>query len=123
MEKRDGDGAPEGAGEPSAIEGRDVVFVYGKSEDGDYGVVRKRDEMLELGRIRPMKEGQPIHGEVVNLKPRRDSPQLFDVDVLHDPRPEGARSGPAQVATRAYRENWDQVFGGKRLRGPGALDN
>ncbi|MBM4377139.1 MAG: hypothetical protein FJ095_18825 [Deltaproteobacteria bacterium] len=102
---------------------RDVVFVYGQADDGDYGVIRKRDDEIELGRLRAVKEGQPLHGEVVSLKPRPESPRLFDVDLVYDARPEKPRSGPAQVATRSYRDNWDRIFAAPRARDSGALDN
>jgi hypothetical protein len=70
-----------------------------------------------------VKEGQPIHGELVTLKPRGESPRLFDVDVVHDARPVQPRSGSAQVATRSYRDNWDRIFGAPPPREPGAPDN
>jgi hypothetical protein len=110
--------------EPAAppAEPRDVLFVYGKDDTGNYGVIRKREDQVELGRLCEAKEGQPIHGELVNLRPRPEHAQLFDVDVVHDARPSESRSGPPQVATTAYRENWDRVFGA-RPRGASGLEN
>lgn len=97
--------APE---EPSSS-ARDTLFVYGKTEAGDYGVIRHRDERLELGQIRQLRDGQAIHGEVVRLQPRSEDERLFDVEVVH--APPAALSRPAQVATRAYRDNWERIFG------------
>ncbi len=82
-------------------------------------VLRKRGERVEAGAIRPSEEGKPIVGELVRLSPR-EGEGLYDVEVLHDGRPkpvEGARSGPAQIATEDYRAGWDRLFG-KRRRGP-----
>ena len=99
----------------------DTLFVYGKSPvagDDAYSVLRKRGESVELGALRGIEEGKPIHGELVRLNRRAEHPLLFDVDVLHDARPKvEARpqptklSGPPQVATEAYREGWELIFG------------
>ncbi len=83
----------------------DLALVLGATEDGEaLGVLRKRGDAVEPAIMRKAAEGKPITGELVRLVPREE-PLLFDVDVLHDGRPEGAedRSGPAQVASDAYR--------------------
>ena len=92
----------------------DVVFVHSPTEKGDgFRVVRKRADTIEVGEIRALQEGRPVHGEVVKLSPREEHGQLFDVDVLVPAvdRAEASRSGPPQVATDAYRKNWDAIFG------------
>jgi hypothetical protein len=94
----------------------DVVFVHSPTEKGDgFRVVRKRADTIEVGEIRALQEGRPVHGEVVKLSPREEHGQLFDVDVLlpapAGDRAEASRSGPPQVATDAYRKNWDAIFG------------
>ena len=63
-----------------------------------------------------VREGRPLHGELVRLKAREESGRLFDVEVLHKAKPEPQRTapGPAQVATDAYRKNWDRVFAKNR---------
>src|SRR4051812_24323701 len=89
----------------------DVLLALAPTERGDgVHVLRKRAESIELGEVRPAKDGQPIHGELVRLKAREESPRVFDVEVLADTRSREARSGPAQVATTAYRKNWDAIF-------------
>ena len=91
----------------------DVVLVYGRSEDGGgYGVLRQRGGEIEAGTIRPLDEGKPIHGEVVQLKPREESPALFDVEVQHDARPSTGR--PAKVATEQYRKGWESIWAKKQ---------
>lgn len=96
----------------------DVVFVHSPSEkEGGFRVIRKRADAIEIGEIRALSEGRPVHGEIVKLKPRSEHERLFDVDVLVPAQPgraaEGDRSGPAQVATDAYRANWEAIFGSR----------
>lgn len=95
----------------------DVVFVHSKVESGEgFRVIRKRDDVIEIGEMRPVQEGKPLTGEVVKLNPRKDHEQIFDVEVLVSKEEvRGARehSGPAQVATAAYRSNWDAIFGAR----------
>ncbi len=77
-------------------------------------ILRKRQDRIEAGTVQPLKEGVPIHGEVIQLKPRENSP-LCDVEV-HVPAATRASDHPrpAQVASDSYRKNWDQVYRRKR---------
>ena len=96
---------------------RDVVLVHGVTEDGQgLQVLRCRGDRLEAGAVRPLREGRPIHGEVVKLSPRRELPLVCDVEVAV-PAPASAvkdrpatRTGPAQVVTDQYRRNWDTIW-------------
>lgn len=127
----DGDAQRDGA-KPE----KDVVLIHGRTEDrAGLRVVRVTEDRVELGSVRPLKTGQPISGEVVRLRPRLECPLVCDVeshfrmpernDVLgeatgSDPEAgEGARApsaekathaGPPQVATEAYRRNWDSIW-------------
>jgi len=125
------------------VQPRDVVLVHNVSEDGDsMDVIRHRNDHFELGTIRALREGQPIHGEVVRLRQRTDLPLVFDVDSQLSPldqatsanRTQGddadavnaetpnfittssanARKGPARVSTPKYRQNWENLFGRSR---------
>jgi hypothetical protein len=97
----------------------DVVFVHSQAPDGGgVRVIRKRDETIEVGEIRPVQEGRPLTGDLVRLKQREESERLFDVEVLASrkeiaEKAGAAHSGPAQVATHAYRTNWDAIFGAR----------
>ncbi len=99
--------------------GFDVVMLHGKTEDGQGArVLRARPGRLEAGEVRPMREGKPLtKGEVVSLSRREDAPALYDVKVEHvvdgpeAPPAEKSTPGPAQVATRAYRDSWERIFG------------
>jgi hypothetical protein len=104
----------------------DVVWMHGPTADGEgTRVVRARPGRVDAGEVRPMIEGRPLAagGEVVRLERRSDASAVFDVKVeCKVPGPEAtgpapqdregpSQSGPPQVATRAYRENWELTFG------------
>ncbi|EYF07506.1 hypothetical protein [Chondromyces apiculatus] len=94
----------------------DLLFVHSPSDDGQgLRVIRKRENRIEFGELRALEEGRPLHGEVVQLHQREEHERLFDVEVMldaaHTAPAAHARSGPAQVATDAYRSNWDAIFG------------
>jgi hypothetical protein len=100
--------------EPAAS---DVALIHGKTEDGaGLRIIRRREDRLEFGAVRPLKEGAPIAGEVVSLTPRPEFPLLCDVKVEYAPPASDtaeatpSRHGPAQVATDRYRENWDRIW-------------
>jgi hypothetical protein len=101
-------------------EGSDVALIHGKTADGEgLRIIRRRDDRIELGAVRPLKEGAPIAGEVVSLTPRAECPALCDVKVHYTSPaapsdvPAAPRHGPAQVATDRYRENWDRIWPNK----------
>lgn len=119
---------------------RDVVLLGPPTADGEgVHVLRARDEVVEAGELRALREGAPITGEVVTLRPREDAPRICDVtESFVPPRPAAAkaeplptgpkakalpatRKGPAQVATDAYREGWDDIFGPRPSR-PSSLN-
>jgi hypothetical protein len=92
----------------------DVVLLAGPTEDGEgIRVVRARDERLETGEVRPLKEGRPLGaGEIVKLAPRPGMPRICDVvEVVAKIEPGERGSGPPKVATKAYRESWERIFG------------
>jgi hypothetical protein len=94
---------------------RDVVFVGGPNDRGDgMRVIRKREESLEVGEIRPVEDGKPLHGDMVRLKPRAEHERLFDVETVmarSEAQDLAAGHGPAQVASDRYRAGWDAIFG------------
>lgn len=91
----------------------DVVLLGPPTPDGEgVHVLRAREERVEAGELRALKEGKPITGEIVSLEPRKENPQVCDVKSSYrPPAAAGKKKGPAQVATEQYRENWDEVFG------------
>ena len=102
---------------PKPKTAEDVLLVVGESEHG-HAVVRKRAETVEIGELRAVQEGKPIHGEVVRLQPREDGAgRLFDVETLAARPTVAAGHGPAQVATETYRTNYDAIFGARKASG------
>lgn len=94
---------------PKSSPKEDVVLLGPPTADGGgVHVLRAREERLEAGELRPVEQGKPLQGEIVALAPRKDNPRICDVK---DSYGAGAKAkGPAQVATKAYRDNWDEVF-------------
>jgi len=103
----------------------DVALVHHVAPDGTVHVIRRRGDQLEAGALSPLREGAPIQGEVLSLRPRENFPMLCDVDVLYTPpaakptdkpapAPRARRKGPAQVATDDYRDNWDSIWSRKK---------
>lgn len=109
---------PEGAKE--ALANQDVALVSGRSSDGEgLTILRSRQGQLEAGVVRPLTAGKPIQGEVVRLTPRKACPVVCDVEtIMKSPLPADeaskasgqARNGPPQVASDAYRKNWDAIY-------------
>ncbi len=100
-----------------------MALVYGRTEDGTgLNVLRKRQDRVEAGVLRPLEHGKPIDGDVVQLHQRGESP-LFDVEV-HVQAPQRRKpqkqvsapelsKGPPQVASSDYRKGWDLIYRSK----------
>src|SRR5690606_3054054 len=104
---------------------RDVVLIGGPTDDKKgLRVLRARDQSIEVGEVRPLAPGQPIYSDVVRLHPRKEAPFVCDVETTYSHSERGAPqetassdvssrrltgAGPAQVASRAYRDNWDAI--------------
>ena len=98
----------------------DVVLVHSKTDDGEgVRVLRKKGEELSVGEVRPLKEGQPIYGDVVRLKAREEHPALYDVETevaVEQTTPKRKSTGPSRVATDRYRSGWDSLWGRRKRR-------
>lgn len=116
--------------EPSS----DVALIHGVTAEGDLRVLRQRGDQLEAAAVRPLREGVPITGEVVRLTPRKEFPLLCDVKTefttpsVAPPATDSAapralpHKGPAQVATDAYRNNWDKIWSNSKTSGSSSLN-
>jgi hypothetical protein len=104
-------------GSDDEAESADVALVFDRTEDAQgYRILRRRASAsdIEVGTIRPLKEGRPIDGEVLSLTARQDVPYLYNVKTeLPDPRADArpTRDGPAQIATEEYRRGWEAIWG------------
>lgn len=116
---------PKEPAEAAPSRSKDAILIRGISEDGEsMAVLRAREDRLEAGVLRTVKEGQPLSGELVKLTPRPEFPLLCDVEVqvpagaLNAPgasddaarERRSTRGRPAQVATNSYRQNWDLIW-------------
>jgi len=121
VSQKSGRPKPESPSKPKPKRGaKDVVFIHGVSEDGEsMAVLRAREDRVEAGVIRTVKEGEVPQGELLKLTPRAETPLICDVETQ---LPAGvinasggsdrgtAHHGPAQVATPEYRNNWDKIW-------------
>lgn len=118
--------------ETAASTPRDTVLIHGASADGaELAVLRAREDRVEAGVLRKVREGEPLTGELVRLTPRPEFPLLCDVAVEYTPddkpreptrkRPQLSHGGPAQVATPSYRANWDAIWA--KRKEPGGAPN
>jgi hypothetical protein len=107
----------------------DVALIHGVSPNGAVHIIRKRGDRLEAGALTPLREGAPIQGEVVSIRPRASCPVLCDVEVHYAPPPPSAAAtsaappslghkGPARVASDQYRDNWDSIWSRKKADAP-----
>lgn len=107
----------------------DIAMVVARDADGVHILRRRSEESpLEAGLLRPMREGQPITGEVITLKQRADVPIFYDVktefggpedsegQAAAAPGKSPGDGRPAQVSSDAYRKGWDAVWGRRRDR-------
>ena len=73
------------------------------------------DHKVIVGECWPCKEGQPLNGTpVVALKRKGDG--VYDVVGEYGADPNhcsGEAGGPALVASDAYRDGWDRIFGAR----------
>jgi len=113
---------------------RDLIFpIAPPRPDGGQGIVRLRGPadapepaQIQTGVLYPVEHGQPLHGglllsltkegqglRVVEEHGSVGENQSGVTDHAISQAEFEARSGPAQVATVAYREGWDRVFNRK----------
>ena len=81
---------------------------------GRGAAIRRNGDGFGFGTFSEVKEGQPIRegAELIRIGPEDDD-GWRDVTSIY----EHERSGPAQVATPAYRDGYDRIFGGKQKMG------
>ncbi len=111
----------------------DVVLLAGPTADQrGVMVLRKRDDRVELGEVRPVEQGKSLAGDLVKLVPRANQPRICDVETTFSAEERlamagkaergtdrmvtrRAHQGPPQVATQRYRDNWSTIY---EQRGP-----
>lgn len=111
--------APPAAVAPEPPPG-DWAIVTGPTKDAAGArILRVRGDTVQAGEVRALVSGAPLaeDAEIVRMKPiGANGVPLYEVESMYHRRSEAAAStkkGPAQVATREYRANWDTVFAPK----------
>jgi len=104
----------------------DTMLIHGISDDGQaLAVLRARENRIEAGVVRQLKDGEALMGELVRLTPRPEQPLVCDVQVelpspiakaTATPAQKLSHGGPAQVATPSYRANWDAIWSKPKKR-------
>lgn len=97
--------------------GDDFVSVLSVNEDRSLTVLRHRpDHTVIPAVLEPVRDGKPIHSELIGLKPRPDG--NFSVETLYEPESARTKSaetrrseGPAMVNSRGYRDGWEGIWG------------
>lgn len=92
----------------------DQAIVIDETEDEATLVRLRQNEegrrSVEVGRVKKTDAMTPEElkdREIINVKKRKGSP-IYDVEVIQEGT---GHKGPARVATRAYRDGWDRIFG------------
>jgi len=104
---------------------KDQIQIGPEVSPGRRIAVRRRGDEVTVGTFGGMKEGRPIPegAELVRVDPTchdgwHDATVLYSHSAL-EPEPEEVEethgSGPAQVATPAYREGYDRIFGKQKV--------
>ena len=96
--------------------GKDLGIIVGENEDGSLRMIRKDPEGgISCGDVRPAKNGKPLMGssELISMDPTENLGE-YEITQIYSPNPrpagsKGTSSGPAQVATEAYRDNYDKI--------------
>ena len=92
-------------------------------------ILRVQGDSVHAGEVRALVSGVPLAegAEVVRMKPIATNGvtpgPIFEVESMYKRAPAGdgpaaKKKGPAQVASREYRSNWDTVFARKDQGAP-----
>lgn len=96
-------------GKKGGCPGEDRLIIGPQLPDGSYTYVRHtEDHAIEGGAFRQHPAGEPLGDDSFRLIPRGDGQYAVR------PAVDNPAKGPAKVATKAYREGWDSIFG-KRM--------
>ena len=89
----------------------DVLFMGPETgcEHGHRPYVRQTETgEIHVGIIRPIKDGEPIYDEAMQLEHKSGS--IYNVHSVYKPPTSRSKSA---VATESYRDGWDRLWGNK----------
>jgi len=91
-----------------------VVMLEPEKENGTEAMLVRSDGHVEFGVMGRAREGQDLRGlDLVQLAPHANSPVVWNVKERTSFRSEGSQSsGPAKVNSKAFRDNYERIFGG-----------
>src|SRR5262245_15723449 len=91
--------AEDGAGGKPQAAAPHLVLIHVRTEYGEgLRVLRCRNDAIEAGAVHRLREGRPVHGELVRLKPRPEMPLLCDVEVELGARDQGSGANSRERA-------------------------
>jgi len=89
-----------------------IVLLEPPSEEGSEALLVSDDGTVEHGHLGGVKEGQNLNGmDMIQLAPHRNSPMVWSVKDRMSFRSEEGSKGPAKVTSKAFRDNYDLIFG------------
>lgn len=73
-----------------------------------------------MGVMRPVAEGESLTGNVFTVKPKDPAHGVYHVEDIPIPKPAGMASGKSHsgAASDAFRNGWENTFGGRSGYGP-----
>jgi hypothetical protein len=96
-----------------------IVLLEPPRDEGSEALLVSDDGYVEHGYLRDVQEGKPLNGsDMIQVAPHPNSPLVWRVKDRMSFREGG---GPAKYTSRAYRNNYDQIFG--KEKEPDALLN
>jgi hypothetical protein len=87
---------------------KEFVLVGNEIKEGIYPAIKISESEVEFAIIKPMVEGKPIDptADLIKLTKNQDGPG-YEMEYIYK------RSGPTKVNSKAYRDNYDRIFGAK----------
>ena len=78
-------------------------------ESDDHATIKRQDGSVQIGTFHEMRDGQPLPegAELVQVD-YHPGDEWHNSETLY-------KQGPAQVATPAYREGYERIFGKKEV--------
>ncbi len=97
-------------------EAKDVVTIGPDLGGGIHPAVRHdANHQVSLGMLHVLKDGEPLRDDTLILQKNGEGSEY---DVVAEVSAKGevteSRGGPAMVATKAYRNGWENIFGKKQ---------
>lgn len=83
-------------------------------DDARLFVRHTADHHQVLGVMRPVREGEPLTGNVFTVEPKDPANGVYKVTDLPLPKPApSTHAGPARANSREFLDGWERTFGGR----------